>query len=64
MLFCSASAIAVLLMVCGMLIYRQGVSDGVTMRKNENAASLFSKEKKKQKEEEEWRSIISYDHKN
>ncbi|MBQ9921444.1 MAG: hypothetical protein IJO52_04595 [Clostridia bacterium] len=64
MLFCSASAIAVLLMVCGMLIYRLGVSDGVTMRKNENAASLFSKEKKKQKEEEEWRSIISYDHKN
>ena len=46
MLFCSASAIAVLLMVCGMLIYRLGLSDGVTMRKNENAASLFSKEKK------------------
>ena len=54
---------AVMLMVCGMLIYRLGISDGITMRKNESAASLFSKEKKSKKEEEEWRSIISYDHK-
>lgn len=64
MLFCSASAVAVLLMTCGMFIYRLGISDGITMRKNENAVSLFSKEKNNKKEEEEWRSIISYDHKN
>ena len=64
MLFFSASAMGLIFALCGMLFYRLGVSDGITMIKNAGADGLFAGSKEKKKEEEDWQSIISYDHKN
>lgn len=50
-------------MTCGMLIYRLGVSDGVTLRKNNAACGLFSAKKETKNEVGDWQSIIGYDHK-
>lgn len=63
MLFYSASAVALVFMACGMLIYRLGVSDGITLRKNCSADGLFSKRKEKNLGDGDWQSIIAYDHK-
>ncbi|MBQ9940164.1 MAG: hypothetical protein IJO74_01335 [Clostridia bacterium] len=63
MSFYLISAVALIFAVSGMLIYRLGVSDGITMRKNANAESLFKRAKEK-KGDEDWQSIIGYNHKN
>lgn len=63
MLFCFASAAALVFMTCGMLIYRLGLSDGVTLRKNNAACGLFSAKKETKNEVGDWQSIIGYDHK-
>ena len=56
-----ASAAALVFMACGILIYRLGVSDGVTLRKS-GTSGLFSKKNTEVHNADDWQSIISYDH--
>ena len=60
MMFYIASASAVIFGLCGMLMYRLGVSDGITLRKSASSQGLFGK-KEQHRECEDWQSIISYD---
>lgn len=60
MMFYFAVGTGLVFMICGTLIYRLGISDGVTLKKNGN---LFSKKKDENPSEGDWQSIIEYDHK-
>lgn len=55
-----AAGTGLVFMICGTLIYRLGISDGVTLKKNGN---LFPKKKDEKASESDWQSIIEYDHK-
>ena len=61
MMFYLAAASAVIFGVCGMLLYRLGVSDGITLRKSNIAEGLFGKKNPKREQSEDWQSIIGYD---
>lgn len=57
MVFYSACAAALVFMIGGIIIYRLGLNDGLTLRKN--GGGLFAG--KKDKEVGDWQSIIGFD---
>lgn len=59
-MFYSVVGTAVLFMISGTLIYRLGISDGVSLKKN---GSLFPKKKDEKASEGDWQNIMGYDHK-
>lgn len=53
------AALALIFTICGALIYRLGIGDGVSLKKS---GELLSKRKEEKESADSWQSIIGYDH--